>query len=114
MSLSETDVLGFEDEGEDPISMDPLDPQEAHLLAKEARPARKRQARQLTEEDLPVNDYVSLAVKFKARFQPCYISKGRRKRSLCVSSLLPAIQPLLVVSLSNSKSLWKVFLRSLF
>uniref|UniRef100_A0A6J0UAW2 Tenomodulin n=1 Tax=Pogona vitticeps TaxID=103695 RepID=A0A6J0UAW2_9SAUR len=64
--LREAEVLDFEDEREleGPISTNQQDHQEVHHLAEEASPGRKRQARQLTEEDLPVNDYTENGLEF--------------------------------------------------
>ncbi|XP_061454452.1 tenomodulin [Rhineura floridana] len=67
--LREPEFLDFENEGqeEDPILMHKQDwagHGEEHHLAKEVRPGTKRQARQLTEQDLPVNDYAENGLEF--------------------------------------------------
>ncbi|KAJ7310519.1 hypothetical protein JRQ81_007441 [Phrynocephalus forsythii] len=64
--LREAELLDFGDEGEleDPASRSQQDRQEVHDSAKEAILQRKRHARQLTEEDLPVNDYTENGLEF--------------------------------------------------
>ncbi|XP_028571332.2 tenomodulin [Podarcis muralis] len=74
--LREPELLDFENEGqeeeeeEDPILRDKQDwarhqeEKEEQHLAKDARPSTKRQARQLTEEDFPVNDYSQNGLEF--------------------------------------------------
>lgn len=58
------ELRDFEDGGENAAQFlvnkrDWAERQNEHHGGKDARPGTKRQARQLAEEDLPVNDYVS-------------------------------------------------------
>ncbi|XP_053129553.1 tenomodulin [Hemicordylus capensis] len=71
--LREPGLLDFENEGEEDdqraVNEDawdeaPEEEEEEHKLAKEAKAGTKRQTRQLTEEDLPVNDYTENGLEF--------------------------------------------------
>ncbi|XP_063169828.1 tenomodulin [Candoia aspera] len=66
--LRDPDTLDLEKGNEDSIAMDEQNQvdgrQESRSLSKEGRPGIKRHARQLTEEDLPVNDYTENGLEF--------------------------------------------------
>uniref|UniRef100_A0A674JKA2 Tenomodulin n=1 Tax=Terrapene triunguis TaxID=2587831 RepID=A0A674JKA2_9SAUR len=67
--ITAPELHDFEDGGEDDVHFlvtkrDGAERQNEHHVDKDARPGTKRRARQLTEEDLPVNDYTENGLEF--------------------------------------------------
>ncbi|KAL8180932.1 UNVERIFIED_CONTAM: hypothetical protein K2H54_042665 [Gekko kuhli] len=66
--LTEPEPLDFDNEGEADDQFPPTRPGEEEMKethwAKQARPSPRRHARQLTEQDLPVNDYTENGLEF--------------------------------------------------
>ncbi|XP_032628040.1 tenomodulin isoform X2 [Chelonoidis abingdonii] len=67
--ITAPELHDFEDGGEDNVHFlvtkrDGAERQNEHHVDKDERPGTKRRARQLTEEDLPVNDYTENGLEF--------------------------------------------------